>query len=419
MSDKVVMFTRLMHGSLIMAALLSVFTNFCPQNMILPVWICYIITIPVIATYIAIEHIPHMIAYLFYCGALSVLVWTVAPNTYYKYLFVIATVFICCFYFVSRVQDKESWMVQPHYLCLIIFFILYIIGLYLDREEIRQFIYQTAFLYLICYAVYVNQKNFERYIELNGDTANFPFQQMRMVNTVMLVLFVVILSLVMLLFPSSGLDRILLQIGALFLSFLRFLVSMFASDSVSQGSVVPETEAANVAEDRNNAGVSEVQSHSQWLDLISNILTWSIVIVAFLAMIGGALYGTYRLYKAFDRTISENGDKTEYLPSKTEAQWSFFGGEQSLFKKKKLWMNFSLTASIRKLWIKGLRSHERENIASYLTPEELHNATKWESREAHDLYEKARYSRDEVTREDLDQMKRALRDSSHRNASKG
>ncbi|MGN0298093.1 MAG: DUF4129 domain-containing protein [Lachnospiraceae bacterium] len=408
MSRKVIFFTKMMHGTLIFAAVMSFFTGFFPEAQLLPMWICYGICIPILIGYLSVEFLPHLWQYLTICTATGMAIWYGVPNVYYQYLFLISSVVVFFIYLVARVREEESFFEKPHYLCMIVFFIIYVLGLYMQRENVREFVYRSAFLYMMCYAVYVNQVNFLHYLSLNKETSNFPLQQMTMVNNVMLGLFLLILMLAMIFLPASGLDKLLMQFGSLLLAGIRYLVGLLSKESEPQGEQIEETAASN---ETGLEGLGEQEPPPAWAEVLSNLITSLIVIAFFVAVVGGILYGSYRLYKAFDQKLSDrNGDKREFLPTQTKSEWAFDGQSDFLFKKKTLWFDFSVTASIRRLWVKGLKSHNRDKIEDTFTPRELHDATEWDSREAHFLYEKARYSNEELTKEDLEQMRQAVRE---------
>lgn len=395
------------HSTLILAAVLSIFTNFFPASAQWSVTVCYGIAIPVICASLAASYLEHLWQYLLVCVVLHVGIWYGIPNEYYRFLFLAGSAVVCFLFFVARVKEEASWMEQPHYLCLILFFALYILSFYLERTAIRTFIYQTAFLYFICYAVYVNQKNFMRYLELNRDTANFPYQQLKTVNTVMLSLFVGILIVGMVIVPQSGLDAVLMQLGMGLLAAIRWLVALFAKEQTAQPAILPEE-----VEEETSAvlGIGESYTRPMWMEFIEHLLSWTITITIVVAAIVGILYGLYRVYQAFDRTnLSDNGDKREFLSEKTQAKWLFGeeGAKRTLQRPR--WFDFSPKAALRRLWLKGVREHKKEKITPNLTPSEVHHAVEWENETARTLYEQARYGNQEVTSEQVEQMKAAMR----------
>lgn len=148
--------------------------------------------------------------------------------------------------------------------------------------------------------------------------------------------------------------------------------------------------------------------HTLW-----QILFWvvaAVVTVFLVILLVKAIQEFYRLFNASRHGIKErlSRDKVEFLsPLQT------YQGAASQ-KKNRLTLRERLTASgrVRRMFIKYIESrssYRNETVLPSDTPLEMERRVREDGELAYELYEKARYSSDQVTAEDVSRMKKLIK----------
>ena len=120
-------------------------------------------------------------------------------------------------------------------------------------------------------------------------------------------------------------------------------------------------------------------------------------IIAFLVVLG-IVYGIYCYLR---RDKKDNGAVLEFIKAEEKIEALYDKGRKKEKKSKKI---ENINEQIRRKYRKTIRSHTKEKIPVWASPEEIENIAKLEMtvehHRLHQLYEKARYSQYGVTKEE-------------------
>lgn len=147
---------------------------------------------------------------------------------------------------------------------------------------------------------------------------------------------------------------------------------------------------------------TELPKHSYEMNqLLEHI--FNIVLIVLLMLL--VLFLVYFLYCYLKRDRKDEGDVVEFI--KKEEEVSSLYQEHS--KKQESKREQSPNAIVRKLYKKKIKSSMKTRIPYWATPYELEELAEWVKKGnesvLHNLYEKARYSKDGCLKEDLDRYK--------------
>lgn len=306
-----------------------------------------------------------------------------------------------------RLRIVESSQECPSLLLLSVFFIVYLFASYIEKEILMKQCFYELVIFLILYMISKNLENTEKFIYLNRDTANFPIQQIKGVNRTLLCFFTIVMFGGMLLAPKIYPKSIIEKIGAILLLVLRWLFSLIQGEEMSQKPYL------DIREDGNLGGYGfpiEEGVPSKLAVFLQYLMEIFTVVFLIAVVLFGVGFGLYQIYKRFYAMPLSSGKEekktnvvtvTESIPilrKKKELQEELGG-----YNKK---IRYQYKKSVKR------RRGKEQILASSLTPTEIENVlmrpiVDLEERERMiALYEKARYGKEECTKEDLEEVKR-------------
>ena len=412
MRKKVLFLLSLLHGILIVLSLLSAFT--AVPRVLTPGYdqvrefpLSLSVFIPFFVSYAASRKCRSIFTFLFFSIAAVVLMCLIPMNKALKVLNCLIAAWIILVRIFYRIKEDggTDMLMSPSALALILFGFLYLIGLFSGIRMIRDMNYVLAFLYVILILIYRNLRNLERYLEVNSSIENIPKRQISRTNTGALVLVIIVVCIFMLLFPLIGIDQLLIKMKDALVALLRLI---FQGKGVP-ADVVPES--TRPEEMLPPGYIPDGQMLPDWaLAIFAVIRTFFVILAAAFALylIG---YGIYSVIKRFYRPYHDNEDVQEFIRDDPDQKESLF---REVLLKRFAFLDTSLQGSIRRAYKKtiekGLAKQKKKAAdLSAFSPEELEDAAALEKDEKraslHETYEKARYSNEPLTKEDMKKVR--------------
>ncbi|GEM_PF-6314965 len=396
------------HGAMVVAALMSLFSLFIemagfPYASIL---LCSLsLLFPYLVSGIAESRVKSVFPFLCICVVSGAVPWVAAPHVAIRVFYVIFTIAIIALRMAERVKERKGPLSAPHPGVLLLFIVCYILGVALKNEPMSTLNYYFAFAYVILIAIYENMNRLDGYLELNKDVANVPRRQIFRTNNLLLLFFIAVATLIMVFLPRAGLDEVVRSIGKGLWWLFRKLISLIHFKDNAPAETVEEV-VEEVVQDSGGMMMPDAKETPAWLAAASKTITLGIFLTFlffFLVSLGTAVYA---FIKKFYRSYQENGDEEEFLKPQDDEK-SAAPGENT--GKRPLWLDFSPDAQVRKTYRKTILKKKKVVASNAFTPEQLEDyaeLTEADNREVlHTLYEKARYSKRGVEKDDLKALK--------------
>ena len=276
-----------------------------------------------------------------------------------------------------------------------------IIGQITDRALISEYSMYFGVAFIFLQVIYRNLNNLNGIMTMNNDTGNFPAKQMVRVDIFIMAVVSVLCAGVMVIANNSYVYRMLGVFRQLFIIVLRFIFSFFKGDGEAE-TVIEETSAA---QPESGSDYMQIQPESGlWQDILNGIaLIIGVVVIA--AAIVGIFVAVVRMMKRMRGGSGIDGDVREFVAPSDEKS---FRMKRRVHREKK---GDSANMKARKLYksmVQKNAASKREKISSNMTPKEIsssHIMTMQD--EITGIYEKARYSNEEVSPDDIELLKKS------------
>lgn len=318
--------------------------------------------------------------------------------------------------FYVRIKPSYEREECPPPAAILLFAAVYLAGVHYGQPTLCRLACYGSFLFLMLFAVHRSQENTAAFLYMNKNMANLPAGQIAGLNKLLLGVFLVFLLMGMLFLQRLPMGDIFGGIGfvlrKILSGILTFLFRLFKWEDSYE--MMPEPE-------RDMGGFPiEPEEPSVWAQILDKIF----VTVLYIALAVGAVYIIIRLLYGFYKRFYENQkpetDESEFLLQPTPGVARVF----AVREKKKRMAETAYDKKIRRLYKRYVRQKlgRGEAVPEPLTPVELEgyirerqgqrmpedgNPEEMEM-EHIGLYEKARYSEEACTREDVERMKRKL-----------
>lgn len=334
-------------------------------------------------------------------------------NTYYImmngiYLLALASI---SYYSKQRLQDRTNTS-----LFLIMFFIFIYASCYqLDFKELLPLSFWLAISYALLYILNMYLLNLDRFVRNHEHLVNVPFRQIKNSNHILTAFLCCLFFLTMLSFSRLPFGTVLAFFGSLLIKALRFLITWLSRQKPEETEWIEEEPEPSQQE-------MPITEPSRFMEILSVILQWMIAIALIIGAVALILYTIYRIYQHFYRKGEEAiKDEVEFL--------SPFEKKEKL-KQKRVKLGFHLlgksnNTAIRKHFAKAVLANAgaEPKLSESLTPYELseyaiQSRDENPSSEEEDrklitgCYEKARYSNEVCTREEVRLVKKMLKGKS-------
>ncbi len=346
------------------------------------------------------------------------------------YIFISHNVFVTAIYIIylslltivslnNKLKEEKSGNANSPLLLLSVFAAVYLLQNYLGTTDLNGLIFILAVLFILLYLLNMYLINFEGYFQKHAGMSNIPIKQMKLTNHILILFFISLCVIVMLFFTRLPLKELLSVAGGLLLSLLRAFFSLFSSNQESDLPMESQrTEPLTPFTD-----LMDDQPPSLIWQYIQNILTVLFTAALIAGAIALVLYGLYRLYQRFHKLKNNNfRDRTEFISPFDKKE----GVPKNPFKAsgKKFFHIFgrSYNDKIRKHFYKAVISGSKaRKIPANLTPRQLSeyaftgknslsgiDSDKEKAELLAAYYEKARYGKEECTKEELLAVKNIL-----------
>lgn len=262
-------------------------------------------------------------------------------------------------------------------------------------------------LFVLFQVVYNDLKKLNTVFATNKGKQQFPEEQLKRVNTVIIAGTVILMLFAMLLFYNGEYGNIFNIIGmgglAIFRFILKLIIGIWGSGSAEQSQIIEETTTA--AEEEILDGIEEYVPSAA-----ASAAAEVFGIVLMIAAMAGVVYLIYIYAKNFNRKRKSDSDYIEELTSVRAEQKK----ERVRRVKIKRQAVGSENEAVRQIYKKGvLKGLKNEKPDTTLTPKELTRKTITEdislSEQITGLYEKARYSNDPISKEETKQLKQIIK----------
>lgn len=297
-----------------------------------------------------------------------------------------------------------------HVAYCIFMIIFYIIGDYRKDTTLMGIELFLFIAFVICQFFYNQISELYKIFTVNEGKSEFPANRIFCINIVMMFVFAVFMVIGMLLFYNGRYGNIFQTIGAgimvLLKGILRILLWLLGrgpeSDYVEEETTQAPTELSTIKDD-----LTPVNNNAA-----ANALMEVVAICAIIGVLAVIIYAIIKYAKQFSRSLDNDGDEVEYLNRNYEKEQRAANYKKTVEPKEKNNLQY------RKIYKKYVRSKKYMtknklsgvNVRQEMLPDEITRKliTDDEDKSARitQNYEKARYSDKEVSKEDIDFLKK-------------
>ncbi len=416
--------TEQIHGFLLILGITALLSCLIfPSEYLFYFFHSFLLLIPFAVTAWGEQKMKHFVSYLLAGIACATLLFFLGVHFFEKLYLLILSIIIMLVRIPSRLHKTDDYEIvdenvtesgglldSPSAGFLGYFVLLFFVCALLKKPEPQNLIYWLTFAWLADFLVHMNLRSLNNYLYSRRGIANLPGRQIVSTNRALMMVFSVLALVVMLVLPLIPLDHIVSSIGIAIRDFLRWIFSHFSSEEEN----VVETVAESLASSGQSDMFGDVKPTPAWLKMLYDII---FAIIAFAVSVGalvGIGYAILLLVHRFYKPIAAAGDMQEFIDEETET--SFIQDAEKKSGDSLFSSLFHPNATIRKRFKKQIQRGSSSNkkvgntIPISLTPAELEEyaglSDDERTRLLHTLYEKARYSKDGCTKEDVALLKR-------------
>ncbi len=351
-----------------------------------------LLVIPAALSYYAAERIRRLWLYLPASLGIAAISWLLLGNPGGTVL----AAALCLFRMMSRMVAKEeeapvvSAFDAPHYAGLLLFGVTFLISAAGGFPVLQRSSVIAAVFYLLLCFLYSGIQRVDGYLTLNREMANLPGRRIERAAGSAVVLAVVLAAALLLpaAFGTQGDFRI-------DLSGKRVAVSDTLPEPQETDPGIT-TEGLEELRDAMYGGPAPVMP--PWV----NYLLTAIASVCILAAV---VYAVYAISRHFRSSFRDNHDVVQHLGSDFSEDSPF----EKRGRKRSRLFDRSPGALIRRCYRKRVLRGSKEPPKQWQSPAELEAAAGLENAQLHSLYEKARYSAEPCTGEDVRLMREAAK----------
>ncbi len=290
-----------------------------------------------------------------------------------------------------------------HLFMAVVFGALWVIGWQLEVPGLEGAGYYGMAALILLHVIHWGLHSCRNFLELYKETDRLPDRQIKSVCRMFLGLLATVLAVFMLILPNINLDPLGNAVKGLLLALARLLGALFAggreevlsdgAEAALEFSAFPELGAQG--------------EPSLWIRILEMLLQWAVSI----ALAGLAAWAVYRLWQKIRETLAKvswDGDEKVFLPPEVLTGKA---GRKKENSRKLSFSDRSYSARIRRLYrrtIKDGAQRQGSPLFPSASPAELEQAAglPYIPGGLHDLYEKARYSREGAERQDWEKIRK-------------
>ena len=313
----------------------------------------------------------------------------------------------------TRMQGKDTPEERPSIVMLAAFLLSYLAAQYNNWENLMQICCYDVFLFLILFMTYENLAGASLFIESNDKIVHLPKTQMQNINRAMLGIFLIVLTAgmqLMYVLPAGSLaDGVLLLLRQLLWGLLKVILWIFSKDVPQREVSQQNTEAA--------MPLLETGKTSALARFMERFLVTTVIVLTVAAVLYLLIRIIYQMYQKFYEKNKDTSDESEFIWKHTIVQKKV----ERKKRQKELFQGRNENQKIRSLFKKSIyrRFPAKTGIPSAMSVTEMERYlaknrtdhtepfTQTEQRIA--LYQKARYSQHECSRNELEAMKQNIK----------
>lgn len=293
---------------------------------------------------------------------------------------------------------------------LLVFLVLYWGAMATGMTYLVRFTFYMMIFYILSCMITLYLENFNRYIRNNSETKNIPYQQIRNTNNNIILFLGSSMVLSMIMFYRLPLNPLLAGVGRALVRMIGYLFSFISFSETSQ----------EEAPTQENEMFSPYFEPSPILEIIKRIIEVLMFVATVAVILAVIVFLLYKFYGLFYKAKKQNtNDVIEFISPFTKKESVKRESGRSFFQKFKR----SNNGLIRKYFYKEVTSSLKDNEAlpQHLTPLELTEFIKLKgigndsdiAAQKRDqlayYYDKARYSNEECSKEEVKKVKELLR----------
>lgn len=302
-------------------------------------------------------------------------------------------------YFYARAARNTCWLESPVYPWIGIDVILYFLGGHFASDMAVRIAPILAAVYFLICNFHTNLEEVDTFLKNHATMERLPVRRLARINQGMMWIVSGLTAAAMIVAPYLGLDQLIRQLGNALKTVIRWLLLLIPNSPVEE-----ETMATEQAQQAMPAVGNQAPWFLELFYKLLDLIGWMIGIGLMLACVFLVIRALYRLYLRFNEKTEENGDTIERLMPAPAAE-----KKKGLEHKKKehLFWDRSTDGRIRKHYRKKVLEKLKESPDEAWTPTQTAREMELEPGEAETfarIYEKARYGKDDCSREEMERM---------------
>lgn len=313
------------------------------------------------------------------------------------------SVLVCFFSFMQKRKLLEDKPEQIHIAFAGAFLVEFFCGYNMDSRVVMECSIWMAVIFVLAQVFYINFGRLDNLYSTNRDTYNFPGRRVVSTNLLFLCTTAFMMLFGMLVFYSGPLGNIFVMLKNLFLKFLGWFLSLFLKadriDEIQQ--MMSSSTMPSESESETESGYRE-EPVSDFKDVINTILIL-VAIIAIIACIVGIYRAIKKIFEASSKIKGANNDVIESLDEIDEFKEDKKDKEPEITDK-------DLNMRARKIYKRHVRSVSKTkgSPSDSAMPIDITKmiASEENVQSVNDIYEKARYSNEAVTKEEIDIIKK-------------
>lgn len=379
-----------LHGALVFAPLYAFIFTFLDgessrEAIVRSQLFGLLIVVPIALTWLAGRYVRGIVLYLLACAAIiACTVWIFGTG-----LMAIPAIVLCFFRFYNRITgERHSIFDHAGYPALLLFLIPAVASFfYKEINSVYQFTAPVfaAVYFLICFA----QRGLERidgYITMNDTVRNMPTHRIVQISAVTLTIVLVLFTVIL-------------------------LPPLLQNDSVYRYEPPPVSEGTPTESESNDDNNMDYGEQPNWMTqievepnpvliLIFRVLEYILLAAVCIGAVFCIIFGALRLSRLFRHSFQDKDDLVENLQDDRRETIR----ERRQHRDRPGFFDRSPNAIVRRRYRRTILRAAKEPPQPWMTPSEAETHAKLTGREIeqlHVLYEKARYSADGCSRQDI------------------
>lgn len=327
-------------------------------------------------------------------------VWLVTKEGFERIWMVICVAVVAVLYFMARAAKKTCWLEQPFYPWLLFYLVFYLMGYRIDNELAMYLASVSAGVYFLVCNFHTNLCEVDTFVRTHSNLERFPSKRIGRINQWMMWSISGLTAIAMMFAPFLKIEEVIRRIGRGIRNAVSWLLHLLPEGGIEAGTAGKEAA-------QQLPPMEPVKDPSLFLEILyklMDILGWVFALGLVLWGVRWALRRIFYWYRQFHTVVEENGDRIERLEA-------IPGGERKKnlekAEKEHLFWDRSPNARIRKHYKKRVLRDWKRTPKAEMTPKAILEETTLSQEEQTcflQYYEKARYGKEQCSKEEVNEM---------------